>query len=86
MEGKIIKEGFQLDVISVRLVKDASLLSCHRINSPLDAINVVGKSLCDMDREIVCVINLKVDILRKKNWQRRKRLTFVMWQGNLAIP
>ncbi len=61
MEGKIIKEGFQLDVVSVRFVKDVPLLSDHRINSPLDAINVVGEFLCGMDREIVCVINLKAD-------------------------
>lgn len=48
-------------MVSVRLVKDTPLLSDHRINSPLDAINVVGKNLCDMDREIVCVINLNAD-------------------------
>lgn len=61
VEGKIIKEGFQLDVVSVRLVKDVPLLSGQKINSPLDAINVVGEFLCGMDREIVCVINLKAD-------------------------
>ena len=61
VEDKIIKEGFQLDVVSVRLMKDAPLLSDHKINSPEDAVNVVGEFLCGMDREIVCVINLKAD-------------------------
>lgn len=59
MEDKIVKESFQLDAVSVRLMKDTPLLSDRKINSPLGAINVVGKKLCGMDREIVCVINLK---------------------------
>ena len=55
------KNEFKLDVISVRLVKDAPIFSEHRISSPQDAVDVVGKQLCEMDREVLCVINLKAD-------------------------
>lgn len=55
------KNDFKLDVVSVRLVKDAPLLAERRIISPEDAVDVVGKMLCEMDREVVCVVNLKGD-------------------------
>ena len=42
------KNDFKLDVVSVRLVKDAPLLAERRIISPEDAVDVVGKMLCDM--------------------------------------
>ena len=45
----------------VRLVKDAPLFSDHKIKTPEDAIKVVGDFLCEMDREVLCVINLKSD-------------------------
>lgn len=57
----IKKEIFQLDVVSVRLVKDAPLFSQNKITSPQDAVNVLGGIICEMDREMVCVINLKSD-------------------------
>lgn len=56
-----MKAPFQLDVVSVRLVKDAPLFSEKRILKPEDAIAVVGEFLCEMDRELVCIINLKSD-------------------------
>jgi len=55
------KNEFKLDVVSVRLVKDAPVLSEHKIVTPEDAVDVVGKFLCGMDREVVCVVNLKGD-------------------------
>lgn len=55
------KNPFKLDVVSVRLVKDAPLLSDHRIASPEDAVDVAGELMCDLDREVVCIINLKTD-------------------------
>lgn len=36
---------FQLDTVSVRLVKDAPLFSNKRIKCPEDAISVVGEFL-----------------------------------------
>ncbi len=52
---------FKLEVVSVRLAKDAPLFSEHRIITPEDAVKVVGDFLCEMDREVLCVINLKSD-------------------------
>jgi len=55
------RNDFKLDVISVRLVKDAPIFSEHKIVTPEDAVDVIGNQLCEMDREVVCVINLKTD-------------------------
>lgn len=54
-------EKNSLSVVSIRMVHDAPLFSEHEIITPEDAIDVVGEYLCDMDREIVAVINLKAD-------------------------
>ena len=55
------RNAFKLDVVSVRLVKDVSVFSEQEIHSPQDAVNIVGKLLCDMDREMVCVVNLRTN-------------------------
>jgi len=49
----------KLNVVSIRLVKDAPLLSEKPICNPKDAIELLGKHLCDMDREVLCIINMK---------------------------
>lgn len=49
----------KLEVVSVRLVKEAPLFSQHKINSPKDAVDVVGDLLSEMDREVICILNLK---------------------------
>lgn len=54
-------ESFQLDVVSVRLVRNAPIFSDKKITTPEDAVSLVGELLCEMDREVVCVINLKAD-------------------------
>ena len=55
------KNPYKLDVVSIRLVKDAPLYSGHPIKNPLDAVSLVGEQLCEMDREVLCVINLCSD-------------------------
>ena len=55
------QEPFKLEVVSIRLVKDAPLFSDHKITTPEDAVQLVGEFLCEMDREVMCVINLKSD-------------------------
>ena len=52
------KNIFKLDVVSVRLVKDTPLYSEVEIKTPEDAIRLMGETLCSMDRELVCVLNL----------------------------
>ena len=56
-----IKGSFELEVVSVRLVQEASIMSKTKIRTSEDIINLVGKELCSMDREVMCVINLKTD-------------------------
>lgn len=54
-------EEYKLDMVSVRLVPDAPLLSERRICSPEDAVHVMGSFLSGMDREVLAVINLRAD-------------------------
>lgn len=55
------KNDFALEVVSVRLVRDAPIMSETKIQTPADVIHLAGEQLRDMDREVVCVINLKAD-------------------------
>lgn len=52
---------FALEVVSVRLVREAPILSRTGIRTAEDAVRLVGRELCGMDREVVCVINLMAD-------------------------
>ena len=51
----------ELEVVSVRLVKDAPIYSEQKVDSPQAAIHLVGSIRCEMDREMTCVINLKTN-------------------------
>ncbi len=55
------KNEFQLEVVSVRLVKESSILSAEKITTPETAVRVMGEVLGELDREVVGVINLKAD-------------------------
>lgn len=57
-----LENNFELDVVSVRLVKDAPLFSEHSLTTPEEVVSVLGKYMCEFDREVVCVINLKSDL------------------------
>ena len=50
-----------LEVVSVRLVKDAPLMGGHPINSPEDAVRLLGEELSQLDREVICILHLKTD-------------------------
>lgn len=56
------KNPFKLDVVSVRLVKDAPIYSEQPFNSPAAIAATLGKEMCEFDREVVCVVNLKTDL------------------------
>ena len=56
------KNDFKLDVVSVRLVKDAPIYSEHTFNNPADIAAVMGDCMCEFDREVVCVVNLRSDL------------------------
>ena len=50
------KNDFKLDVVSVRLVKDAPIYLEHTFNNPADIAAVMGDCMCQFDREVVCVV------------------------------
>ena len=49
---------FELDVVSVRLVKDAPLYSDEPLNNPKKVVEALGKELSEMDREVICIVNM----------------------------
>ena len=51
----------KLEQVSIRLVKGRSLLSNAKIETPEDAINLIGDKMREMDREVLCVLNLQTD-------------------------
>ena len=57
-----VDKAFQLDVVRVKLVKEAPLYSELPLQNPYEAVATIGELLCDMDREVVCVVNLQSDL------------------------
>ena len=55
------RNEFELDVVSVKLVKSAKVHAEDKIKDPESAIRAVGELLKDADREVVGVINLASD-------------------------
>ena len=55
------ERAFKLDVVSIRLVKDAPVFSRTKITNPETAIEALGNIMSDLDREVVAVVNLKSD-------------------------
>lgn len=53
------RNAFKLDVVSIRMVRDSPIYSDKKIENPESAVDLIGEVLRDMDREIVCVVNLK---------------------------
>lgn len=56
------KNPFKLEVVSVRLVKDSPILSKKNLTKPEEVVAVLGDIMCEFDREVVGVINLKSDL------------------------
>ena len=58
-----VKEVYksQIEMAAVRLVKEAPIMSKTPISNPEDAVMVLGEYLCQMDREVICIINLRTD-------------------------
>lgn len=50
-----------LDMVTVKLVTTGQLGTGETISTPHDAVRVMGDMLRDLDREHLCVINLKAD-------------------------
>lgn len=56
------KNDFKLDVVSIRLVKEAPIYSEQSFNKPEEVAAVMGECMCQFDREVVCVVNLSSDL------------------------
>ncbi len=55
-------DNFKLEVVSVRLVKDAPIYSRQPFHNPLEVAAAIGGGICQLDREVMCVVNLKADL------------------------
>lgn len=51
-----------LEQVRVRLVKDVPLLSDEPVDKPWKAVKLLAKEIADLDRELVCVVNLQSDL------------------------
>ena len=49
----------KLKMVSIRLVEDAPLMSSTPIKKAMDAVKLIGSELCKLDKEVLCVINVK---------------------------
>ena len=54
-------EPFALDVVSIRLVRDAKLLSDKPFHTVEDVVTLLGEHMSELDREVICVVNIKSD-------------------------
>ena len=55
------KNENKLTQVAIRLVEQPPLYSDKPIKTPEDAIRIVGKELSQLDREALCLVNLKAD-------------------------
>lgn len=56
------EEGHTLPQVSIRMVQERPLISEEVMNTPESAIRVMNDFLKEMDREMVCVVNLQSDL------------------------
>ena len=54
-------DGFGLDVCYIKLEKGYKLADDKPISKPEDAVNALSEILKDLDREVMCVVNLKTN-------------------------
>ena len=52
------RDGFQLEQVGIRLVKERSLYSETKIDSPEAAVQLVADALLDYDREVFGLIKV----------------------------
>lgn len=56
-----MNEKYGLEQVSVRMIREAHLLSNEKIQNPQDAIRILGDVFKDYDREVVGVVHLRSD-------------------------
>ena len=50
--------SYEMDRVSIRMVKEPPLISERPIKTPLDAVEIMQEFLQDLDREMVAIVNL----------------------------
>ena len=60
MNNKEVQDS--LKQVGIRLVEEPPLLSPEPMNNPEAAVRVLGKWLSEMDRELLCVVNLNTNL------------------------
>ncbi|MDO4170589.1 MAG: JAB domain-containing protein [Lachnospiraceae bacterium] len=56
------QKEYQLDKVSIRMVKEPPLYSKEQMTTPEAAVRVIKEAIDDYDREVFCVINLRADL------------------------
>ncbi len=52
---------YEMDQVSLRMVKEPPLISDKPITGPESAVNILGEYLQDFDRELMVLVNLRSD-------------------------
>lgn len=53
-----MREEYNLEQVSIRLVSDTPLYSDKPIKCTQDAVELIGNMMSEFDREMICVVNL----------------------------
>ena len=56
-----MENKYELDMVSIRLVKEPGIFSDKKVRGVDDAVEVIGEYISEYDREIFCVMNVKTD-------------------------
>ncbi len=57
-----LENPFRLEVVSIRLNKDAPIFSVHPMQNPNEVVAALGDVMCEFDREVVAIVNLRSDL------------------------
>ena len=60
------KNDFKIDVVSIRLVKEAPIYSEQSFNKPVEVAAVMGECMCQFDREVLVHLRAAV-VLHRQN-------------------
>lgn len=55
-------DEYSMDTVSIRLVKDAPIVSDKALDTPEKVVRKLGEMMSEFDREVVGVVNLKSDL------------------------